>query len=98
MIQRSHILVTISAAQRVLKTKDRSTNIMISAVKRIRYLLKMGNSPVFLLKEINQYLCKNFLKRFPVSLFSAVLDERRQTLCYSIYGEELTCFISLPNI
>jgi len=62
-----------------------------------RYLLKIGNSPALLLKEINQYLCKNILKRFPVSLFIAILDERRQTLCYSIYGEELTCFISLPN-
>ncbi|HHT9138789.1 MAG TPA: response regulator [Candidatus Wunengus sp. YC60] len=62
-----------------------------------RYLLKTDKSPASLLKEINQYLCKNILKRFPVTLFCAVLDGQRQTLHYSIYGEELTCFISLPG-
>ncbi|HHT9122162.1 MAG TPA: ATP-binding protein, partial [Candidatus Wunengus sp. YC63] len=62
-----------------------------------RYLLKTDKSTASLLKEINQYLCKNILKRFPVTLFCAVLDGQRQTLYYSIYGEELTCFISLPG-
>ncbi|MBI2471707.1 MAG: response regulator [Planctomycetes bacterium] len=62
-----------------------------------RYLLKTDKSPASLLKEINQYLCKNILKRFPVTLFCAVLDGQRQTLCYSIHGEELTCFISLSG-
>ena len=62
-----------------------------------RYVLKNDNSPAFLLKEVNQYLCNNILKRLPVSLFCAVLDARSQTLCYSIHGEELTCFISLPD-
>lgn len=62
-----------------------------------RYALKINNSPASLLKEINQYLCKNVSKRFPVALFCAVLDEQRQTFCCSIHGEELTCFISLPD-
>jgi len=72
-------------------------NVEVLVKTIFRYVLKKGNSPAFLLKEINQYLCKNILKRLPVSLFCAVLDERRQTLCYSIHGEELTCFISLPD-
>lgn len=62
-----------------------------------RYSLKTHTSPASLLKEINQYLCKNVLNRFPVALFCAVLDERRQTFCCSVHGEELTCFISLPD-
>ena len=62
-----------------------------------RYALKTCNSSAFLLKEINQYLCKYILKRFPAALFIAILDEQKQTLCYSIHGEELTSFISLPD-
>ena len=72
-------------------------NVEVLVKTIFRYVLKKGNSPAFLLKEVNQYLCKNILRRLPVSLFCAVLDERRQTLCYSIHGDELTCFISLPD-
>ena len=72
-------------------------NVEVLVKTIFRYVLKKGNSPAFLLKEVNQYLCKNILKRLPVSLFCAVLDARSQTLCYSIHGEELTCFISLPD-
>jgi len=72
-------------------------NVDVLVTTIFRYVLKNDNSPAFLLKEVNQYLCKNILKRLPVSLFCAVLDTRSQTLCYSIHGEELTCFISMPD-
>ena len=62
-----------------------------------RYMSRKGNSPTILLKEINQYLCKNIVKRFPVALFCGVLDEQSQLLYYSSHGEGLTCLLSLPN-
>jgi len=62
-----------------------------------RYMSKTGKSPAVLLKEINSYLCKNIVKRFPVTLFCAILDEQEQTLHYSPHGEDITCFLRLPN-
>ncbi|MFN3532555.1 MAG: response regulator [Candidatus Brocadia sp.] len=62
-----------------------------------RYAVKKGKSPASLLNDINQYLCKNILQRFPVALFCAVLDKQRQTLFYSTYGDELTSFLCLPT-
>lgn len=74
-----------------------NTNNLDTVIKTIfRYTLKDGKSPASLLHDINLYLCKNILQRFPVALFCAILDIRRQTLLYSAYGEELTSLLCLP--
>lgn len=70
---------------------------VIKAIFRYSYMTEMDKSPAFLLKNINQYFCKNILQRFPVNLFCAVLDTQRQILCYSGYGEEMTSILYTPN-
>lgn len=62
-----------------------------------RNVIKKDKSPASLLKEINLYLCKNILQRFPVALFCAFLDIQRQILSYATYGEELTGILCLPT-
>ena len=69
----------------------------IMAKTMFRYLFTMGKSPASILKELNDHLCKNVVRRFPLSLFCAVSREQGQSLCYSVYGKELTCFLRLPN-
>ncbi len=70
-------------------------DIMIKTI--FRNMMKVDKSPAFLLKEVNQYLCKNILQRFPIALLCAIVDKQKQTLCYSIYGEEIMTILSLPN-
>ncbi len=62
-----------------------------------RQASKAVTSSAVMLREINQHLCNNINGRFPVTLFCAVLDEQKETLCYSIQGEELTCVQSLSG-
>ncbi len=72
-------------------------NLSIIVKTIFRSMLKASKSSASLLNDINQYLCKNILQRFPVALFCAILDKQRQTISYSTYGEELTSLLSLPN-
>lgn len=77
------------------KVNVNNLGIMIKTV--FRHSLKADKSPASLLNDVNQYLCKNLLQRFPVALFCAVLCKQTQILYYSSYGEELTSLLSLPN-
>ena len=73
----------------------RNLDMVIKTV--FRHASKAVKSSAVMLREINQHLCNNINDRFPVTLFCAVLDEQKQTLCYSIQGEELICLQSLPG-
>lgn len=73
----------------------KNLDVMIKTV--FRYTLNISESPAILLKAINQHLCKNIVKRFPISLACVVFDKQGQSLCYSIYGRELVCFLNLPE-
>lgn len=70
---------------------------VVKAIFRYSYMTEVDKSPASLLKNINQYFCKNILQRFPVTLFCAVLDAQRQILRFSGYGEELTSILCMPN-
>lgn len=70
---------------------------VIKAIFRYSYMTGMDKSPASLIKNINQYICKNIIQRFPVSLFCAVLDTQSQMLCFSGYGEELISLLYVPN-
>ncbi len=80
-----------------IPNEKEAKDVGIMAKTMFRYLFKMGNSPAVILKEFNDHLCKNVMRRFPLSLFCAIYQDQRQSLCYSIYGKELTCFLRLPN-
>lgn len=71
--------------------------VMVKTIFRYIYMTEKDKTPASLLRDINRYLCKNILQRFPVTFFCAVLDKQRQVLCYSIYGEELTGLLGMPN-
>lgn len=70
---------------------------IIKTIFRYRYMTETDKSPASLLRNINQYFCKNIVQRFPVTLFCAVLDTQSQLLCFSGYGEELTSLVCMPN-
>jgi CheY-like chemotaxis protein/anti-sigma regulatory factor (Ser/Thr protein kinase) len=79
------------------KVKHDNLAVMVKTIFRYIYMTETGKTPASLLRDINRYLCKNILQRFPVTFFCAVLDKQRQILCYSIYGEELTSHLIMPN-
>lgn len=63
-----------------------------------RYEAKTCRSSSSMVKNINNYLCENIKKRFPLILFCMILDKPGQKLSYSVCGEEVTCFMfSLEN-
>lgn len=73
----------------------KNLDVMVKTI--FRYLLNINKSPAFLLREINQHLCKNILKRFPISFACIVSDEQGQLLHHSIYGREFVCLLNLPG-
>lgn len=70
---------------------------VVKAIFRYSYITEVDKSPASLLKNINQYFCKNLLQRFPINMFCAVLDTQRQMLCYSGYGEELASVLYMSH-
>ncbi len=73
----------------------KNLDVMVKTI--FRYILHISKSPAILLKEINQHLCKNIFKRFPISLACIVIDKQGQSLHYSIYGREFVCLLNLPD-
>ncbi|MCF6149298.1 MAG: response regulator [Candidatus Kuenenia sp.] len=62
-----------------------------------RYEAKTCRSSSSLAKSINNYLCENVKKRFPLILFCLIRDKSAQKLSYSVCGEEFTCFMFSRN-
>jgi len=59
-----------------------------------RYEAKTCISSSLLVKKINNFLCENVKKRFPLMLFCVISDKNEQKFSYSVCGEDITCFIT----